>query len=252
MISGAAVLFGCSRPDPWVEGADFPRPTVESVPLGTAQAQFEAAFGAPFTQQEHLGGGSPGTFMLSGGAQYLPMAPAGTQVDDRILSYVYRTDSQDDAGQRLHAFKTLWAGFRDGKLVFWDYHSNRSDASGTQFNADASARLKKGETTMPQAVAVLGQPATLYTAMTIPQSATPSPLPILKPFPYTSVGLRYEMSVDEPGHKQRDTRLTLVFDPSGRLKIADLDKSEHEKQEFSQPFAPAPATVFIPVPSAHR
>jgi len=250
MICGAAALFGCSRPDPWVEGTDFPRPTLESVPLGTAQAQFEAAFGAPFTQQEHLGGSNPAALMLAGGGQYLPIAPSGTQVDDRILTYVYRTNAQDDAGHRQHAFKTLWVGFRDGKLVYWDYHSNRTDASSTRFNADAVAGLKKGETTLPQAVAQLGQPSTMYWAATLPPSPTPSPA--VFPFPYTSTGVRYEMSLDEPGNKQVDTTLILKFDPSGRLKYADLETREHEKEAFPQPFMPVPRTVFIPAPSVHR
>jgi outer membrane protein assembly factor BamE (lipoprotein component of BamABCDE complex) len=252
MMAGGAALFGCSRPDPWVEGTDFPRPTVDSLPLGTPQPQFEAAFGAPFTRQEHLGGGSPGTFMYSGGAQYLPMLPPDAQVDDRILNYIYRINMPDDTGHNLRAYKTLYAGFRDGRLAYWDYHSNRTDASGTRFNADAVAELKRGETTLAQAVSLLGQPSTLHLAWTIPPGTTLLPGRLVKPFAYTSTALRYEMTVDEPGNKQVDTTLFLLFDPSGRLRSADLQKQEHEKQAFPQPFVPAPTTVFIPVHAAHR
>lgn len=251
-ILAAAALSGCARPDPWLEGKDFPRPTVESLPLGTPEPQFEAQFGAPSTQQEHIGGGNAGALIMSGGAQYLPMTPPDTQVDDRILSYVYRTNGQNETLSGRQAFKTLWAGFRDGKLVFWDYHSNRADASGTRFNADAIAGLKNGETTIPQAVALLGQPSTLHLSWTVPPGTAFTGVPLQRPFPYTSTGLRYEMTVDEPGNKQVDTTLNLLFGPSGRLKSADLQKQEHEKQAFPQPFAPRATTVFIPVPAAHR
>jgi outer membrane protein assembly factor BamE (lipoprotein component of BamABCDE complex) len=243
-------LLGCTRPDPWIEGTDFPRPTVQDVPSGLPQTQFESVFGKPFTQQEHIGASSPGTFM-SVGAQYFPMVRPGTQVDDRILGYVYRSDDQDQ-GHRLRAFKTLWAGFRDGKLVFWDYHSNRADASGTHFNAEAVGSLKKGETTISQAVALLGQPGTLFPAVTRPPGPPLPAVLFLQQLPYTSTGLRYEMTEDEAGNKQLDTTLILTFDPAGKLKDTELDKREHEKQAFPQPFVPSPTTVFIPLPAGHR
>ena len=251
VMAVTAILLGCSRPDPWVEGIDFPRPTLANLPLGAAQVQSQQEFGKPFTQEEHQGGGNAGGFMFSGGGQFMPMAPPDTQVDDRILNYVYRTDEFVGTGHKSRAFKTLYAGFRNGNLVFWDYHSNDVGASGTQFDADAVTALKNGQTTLQQAVSLLGQPSTLFSAMTVP-SDTSSSVTILKPFPYTSTGLRYEMTTDEPDNKQLDTTLALVFDPSGRLKYADLKKSEHEKTVFPQPFVRQPMTVFIPTPSVHH
>ena len=120
-------------------GRDFKRPALESLAVGQAtEAEIRQRFGAPYRE---------GTVLKNNETM-------------KILSYAYATSASSVPGGVVPARAQEFYLWRD-VLVGHHFTSSFPD-DGTDFDGAKAPQIKKGETTEPAVVSLLGSPHGVY------------------------------------------------------------------------------------------
>jgi hypothetical protein len=215
-VAMSYLVAGCTM------GRDFVRPSAANVQLGaTTRAEVIAAYGQPFQQSQRT---SADTSVMPGIAltKFDPAVENGTFA---TLGYVFSDRTKQFWVGGAPTSKVMVFNFWNDKLFSYGFFSGFEHDS-TNFDESKASALKPGETTVTEALQLLGEPSgrSIYPAIQSREEAKYN-------YSYTEIS----------GGERRAKRLELLFGSNGRLV-------DYRLASDVGPAPAAPATGGAPVP----